>query len=860
MGQRVVIIAGIPVLVPDDSDVGLPPARDPATFDAAPTPGVDIPDTASAQTVEPIVAPDEAALPAAAPDQSATLPGIVDPFAGQSAVPAPAAASAPVDVPVGDVVNAGGAALGGGGGAAVDVAQSVLTPNGIVGDEPPPPAAEPVPETPEEAQARRDAKRAYLEHQFSVLDDEALSGTATPERRLNIVAEQGAIADLLKATAEEDALVAGDSVKVEQERVKAEAAQQIARQEAEAAARARALEVARQKAEHHIAQIEEQANKPVDRSLGLGIGKSILLALSLVASGLGSALKGQGDKNPALDILMRNIDQHVADQWARKKELWGQVDRIAKGMGEMGDQAAVRQKLLDSYKTSVLMKASKEMERIAKDLPVAKRAAALQLAADTRTKAVERRRTDADNLVKWSIERDKMAEAARHNLEAEKVARSNAAQGWGRLRLDRDQFDKANDHWQKDYELRKAKNDADIKAAERAGNGSALAQAKHDRDMLDREIGGLVPEVKMGADGKPLIEDGMPVVGYQPIMEPDPDKPGQMRKWVPNGSTAAIEGFRTTRAQSLKVMQATDRLVQLIKDNGWEPDFLKSDAFLKEHALYAKVILEAKDKYHLGSLQGSGEGGELALMKKFVGTTDPTSLARMGDPTAGLREMRAGIERDLYVDMTGLGYGGPPVKVPEDNDYGERERVQNTPAAGLAAQAEGRLASAPGVDLVTTQTTQDQWNERGPTGFGGKYTGPGARGIPSPEAADAIYKAADLASGRVDGDPAVGKATLRKIIQSEQHDPVWRLAARLAFENDIDLGVTGEHGVGAYFNPKAYATARASGSPEIMRTLYGTDPTYGYAGTEAYRKERGQGAGVDPEKQRGLVEILRRVR
>ena len=857
MGYR--LVNGIPVLVPDDlselapppvAEDALPPPRDLATFDAAPTPGVDAPDIGRA-TVEPPVE----VVPPAHPltlEQRSAAGDFTNPDALSAASPVPPPGPEPVQPePTGDA----GAAIAGAAKKVADVMSGDI--NLAPAQEAAlPPAPEQPPMSPEESRA---ARQANLEDQWNAYD-QAILQTQDPVVLSKLAGEQNVIAEQMKGLALEERASADQAVAAEHDRIRAEAAEAIRRKEEEVAANQRRIENARQRAEHMIAQVEAEAAKPVDRSLGLGTGKSILLAISVALAGLGSALKGQGDKNPALDIVMRAIDKHVEDQWAHKKELWQQADRIAKGMGEFDDKTMVNTKIKEAFKAEALIKASKEMERIAKDLPAAKRAAALEQAAALKAEGVKRRMEIGENTAKWMAEKEKIRETAAQNARQNALERSRVAQGWARIRLDRDQAAKADEHWEKDYELRKQKNDADIKAAERTGNSANLAQLKHERDMLDREIGGLIPEVQMGADGKPLVVDGKAVVGYQPIMEPDPDHPGQMRKWVPNGSTAAIEGFRTTRAQSLKVIQATDRLVQLIKDNGWEPDFLRSDAFLKEHALYAKVILEAKDKYHLGSLQGSGEGGELALMKKFVGTTDPTALARMGDPTAGLREMRAGIQRDLYVDMTGLGYGGPPVEIPEDNDYGERERVQNTPAAGLAAQSEGRLASAPGVDLQTTQTVQDQWNERGPTGFGGKYTGPSARGIPSPEAADAIYKAADIASGRVKGDPEVGRAVLRKIIQSEQHDPVWRLAARLAFENDIDLGVTGDHGVGAYFNKKAYDTARASGSPEVMRVLYGTDPTYGYAGTEAYRKERGQGAGVDAERKRGLVEILRRVR
>ena len=206
--------------------------------------------------------------------------------------------------------------------------------------------------TREEAQAEaiaqdqqvRDAKRAALEGRWDQLDDAALKIT-DPVLRQQIAAEQGVIADQAKELANEESLIAGKDAAAAQERVKAEAAQAFAAREAEIAQRAADLAADRQKAEAARARLEEQAMRPVDRSLGLSTGQSIMLAISVAIAGFGSALKGQGDKNPALDILMRSIDKNVEDQWARKKELWAAADRIAQGMGDFDNKGVILEKL-----------------------------------------------------------------------------------------------------------------------------------------------------------------------------------------------------------------------------------------------------------------------------------------------------------------------------------------------------------------------------------------------------------------------------------------------------------------------------------------------------------------------------------
>ena len=138
----------------------------------------------------------------------------------------------------------------------------------------------------------------------------------------------------------------------------------------------------------------------------------------------------------------------------------------------------------------------------------------------------------------------------------------------------------------------------------------------------------------------------------------------------------------------------------------------------------------------------------------------------------------------------------------------------------------------------------------------GRYRGPDPRGVPSPDAYDAIQQAADLAVGRAPGNPEDGRKALQAIIKTESHDPAWRLAARFAFENNIDLA-DGSGGLVDYFNPTGYANARDSGSVEVQRTLYGTDPTYGYGGTPEKRDARRRSFGLTDQDR---IDILNRVR
>jgi hypothetical protein len=822
MGRRVVIVGGIPVLVPDDlsevgapAPAGLPPPRDAVSFDAAPTPDtgsatIDGPPAPPAGIVDPWAAVGGADAPvrtitappgmtpaevvAAGPSDSISPAQLDLVRQGQVAlVPEPAVAgtnpSAPlspakVDVPVGEAVKAGGGVLGAVGSAASDVAKAVLTPNGIVGDAPPPPEPEQPPMTPEESRA---ARQANLENQWNFYDQKILE-TQDPVELSKLAGLQNVVAEEMKGLALEERASADQAVAAEHDRIRAEAAEAIRRKEEEIAANQRRIDLGRQRAEHMIAQVEAEALKPVDRSLGLGVGKSILLAISVAIAGFGSALKGQGDKNPALDIVMRAIDKHVEDQWAHKKELWQQADRIAKGMGEFDDKTLVNTKIKEAFKAEKLIQASKEMERIAKDLPAAKRAAALEQAAALKQAGAKLRVENGENTAKWITEKEKIAETIRNNqaqnrasLISAGASATQARTAANRLKFEVDQFNDPVARATRKAELDKKLADAEaVKAnatseAEKKKADAEIAKIKAGAELQNLRAGALVGTVQMNPDGTVATEkDGTPKVVFGDAMQPDGVTPVNLR----GTNDTEIRQTRNMLAAYGTAAYLIDDLVNLIDKKGWTPELLRSDAFKEKVALVNALDLENKDVYGLGALAGPDVGVLRGLRGGDVNQV-------YGDPVVGLRKLRKVVSQrswsqfHQHSDFKG---DVDDFEIPERTRFGVLEAAKNTPAEGLLRQSEGRLSATPGSGVTAF------WEEENAGRAPGEVTSPSK--YPNETSELAIMALAEQAAG-ADKNAEVAKVQLRHLLENEQDDPVRRFAAREVQRTGADLGIPG---------------------------------------------------------------------
>lgn len=175
---------------------------------------------------------------------------------------------------------------------------------------------------------------------------------------------------------------------------------------------------------------KEIANQKIDRS----VDHPMLSMIGVVLSGMGSAMKGEGDKNPALDMLFKVIDRKVAGQM-QDLELKGKIlgytkDQIDMVRNTATDRNAIN-KLLTAAETD---KAKSEIERITAltNSPILKArgmeaAGALGvLAADAQSKAVQAQIENRQKQQDINTRAFTASETKRHDL-ADEVERNRSA-------------------------------------------------------------------------------------------------------------------------------------------------------------------------------------------------------------------------------------------------------------------------------------------------------------------------------------------------------------------------------------------------------------------------------------------------
>lgn len=180
------------------------------------------------------------------------------------------------------------------------------------------------------------------------------------------------------------------------------------------------------------AKVKEFADAKVDRNK---YKVSPLAAIGVALSGLGSAVKGQGDKNPALDLLMRQIDQYVEDGYRAKAALGQEAGLLKDRLGVLQDTAQNTLASKNLAIAGVTARTAREVEAIAAKMqPGLKRDAVNAFAADVQAKGAEA----LANAVQLQHAEDAQRLARE---QAERESRRQAALGYARIKEDARQAD-----------------------------------------------------------------------------------------------------------------------------------------------------------------------------------------------------------------------------------------------------------------------------------------------------------------------------------------------------------------------------------------------------------------------------------
>lgn len=305
-----------------------------------------------------------------------------------------------------------------------------------------------------------------------------------------------------------------------------------------------------------------------DKTLGL---------LSMILGAFAQTMN-KGQSNPAMDVLMKRIDQDADDQRQEYDQLGENVGEAKSSYKEYLDQlgdkdaafAATKAERIDSYKSQLEMLAARSSsERV-------KTQAALAI-ADLDTKKAGIIGQAADSAHARVHQRRQLQEQAANRAE-------------GRRQFDIGRLDRLA---------------AEQKAAMAAGDTAKVAQLAEERKL---GIGDLTGSPVKNKDGTSFLARS-------------PESAIEIAK-----QAAATYGIATLASQ----------LEDGYKKHGSE--FTKTEAYRQLQSTHAQMQIELKEAFKLGVLAGP----DLELINRAIGTSDPTELRSYTKALRGLADNSVG--------------------------------------------------------------------------------------------------------------------------------------------------------------------------------------------------------------------------
>lgn len=471
----------------------------------------------------------------------------------------------------------------------------------------------------------------------------------------NALDDQGAIAQQQGDVLEQQKAAEAELLRQRNERadqIQADAAkQQQADQEHLAQLNTKYDAAVTAEADHHV----DEGRRWKDAGTGRRIGAAIAIALS----GLGEALKGNGGKNPALDLIQADIDRDVQAQIRDHEQLKGRI-------GEVGSQIDRFRQISGERGAAYGLKMATELERTARQIEASAASYGSPLAklngeaaaADLRARKAEYVGKAAESA--WT--RDMSNRQINEQIAARKA--SNALQGAG-LKQSAYQFAeqmRRQDITRADESLQRwtaLAQDADkAKAAgNAAGAKAALEQIKTEKETA---IGG-PPQIVTGKDGAPRVSFGL-LKNADGSLFTAPTK-------------EAAQKLRDSKAATDTTVNLIDSLVRAREQHGWESALWKSDEYKAMQSQWQDLKLSKAGQAQLGALSES----DLAMLEGSLGG-DPSGVR---DPTAGLRTARQTALRKLNDQLHADGFDGS-YDIPEATNAGFQDRAKNSYEGNLS--------------------------------------------------------------------------------------------------------------------------------------------------------------------------------
>ncbi len=453
----------------------------------------------------------------------------------------------------------------------------------------------------------------------------------------------------------------------------------------------RAHAVAAEESRKASAQLEIDAKQLADTKVDpekwwhdRSTGQKIAGFISAIVGGLAQSAAGGTGRNVGLDMINGAIEQDIAAQVANLQNKRGDISRRQGVVAEMYARTGDLDRSMEAARRASHEQAMRELEikmqqfdpsgttarAIAKDVMIGRASEAA--AQQKRAAEDEKRRFEAAKILQ---DEARIKEENRYHKATVGVDYSRLAQQKKEFKENHD-LALANLGLEQD----KLKVEADkLKAAGKTKEADALSE---------RGVGGqLVPTGEVD-------ESGAPAMKYDVLRQAD-GSPFTV------GTKEEAILFRKKKAAVDTITSLMDETIKMVKENGWESDFVQSPAWQKMKANWSTIMVKQKDFQDLGAITES----DAKLIGGLMGAKDPTQLR---SPIVGMEKAFDNTVGQFNKDMRSIQYTGSdyaPVKswelkgaptTPEDEAFKKSlKRPAPTSEEWQAQEDRRRLSSDP---------------------------------------------------------------------------------------------------------------------------------------------------------------------
>lgn len=477
-------------------------------------------------------------------------------------------------------------------------------------------------------------------------------------------------------------------------------------------ARAKAAEENARRVEQATSSADAAVKAYADHKVDRNVSHPIVAALSVALGAIGSAMKNES-KNPALDMLMSQIDKNVQLQLADREKLRDVAGQRRSAIDAIRQQASDR---TAQYNLAL----AGEIERTKRlgDQIMSRSNSQLAKAnwAEYRAKLDEKKAEVFAAGVNQQVAKDERDRAYKEQLRSTRVAEGQRAAG---IALDRQRFAQS----QYEFDERLKREDAKIlleaKQLDAAGK-AAEAKALREEHEKNRELGvGAPPRVAKDASGKAVVDEtGTPVIERgAPLRNAD----GELFRAADKDSARDL---RKKMAAAGEITSIIDEVLAIRDRVGGESETFNSDESQRLGVLQNQLIKISKS-----GTEGMSSDADMKKLADALGAGDVRSFRSLA---AGLEEGRLRTETLFNRELQANQYTGKPVKFakqselaptrPEEQEafkkamgwqtnpyaYGKTEEVARAYPMGRARGASGIAADVRGYSDEQKQL-MDAW-------------------------------------------------------------------------------------------------------------------------------------------------------